>query len=97
MGKWILPLTLVASIGAGLPARAQDTADTGGATGGTTDGGTTDGGTTEEQLEDTQAYVPGRGAAELAGDVGGCQSVLSSGAAALFLIVGAGSLIRRER
>ncbi len=96
MSKWILPLTLVASIGVGLPAAAQDTADTGGATGGTTDGGTTDGGTTEEQTEDTQAYVPGLGAAELSGEAGGCQSVLSGGAAALFLLVGAGSLSRRR-
>ena len=85
--------------GAAWAQETGDTADTGADTGSGSDDGTTgDDGTVSDTGggEDTEAYVAGSNAADLAGDKGGCQSLFGSSAAFLFLL-GTGAALRRRR
>ncbi len=90
-----LALTLAA------PVYAADTADTGGGEDTDTGGGDTDTGEysdtgVDTDGSDTEVSIPGTSSSELAGEKGGCDSVLPSSAAAVWL-VGLGWLARRRR
>ena len=103
MQRMLAGVGLAAALTLGLPALAvpMDTADTGSDTAAGSDDGTTgeDTGVSGEDTEgeDTEAYVAGSNAAELAGEKGGCQSIFGTTSASMLLLIGLGAAARRRR
>lgn len=104
MQRVLAGIGLAATLTLGLPAMAVplDTADTGADTGSGSDDGSDDGSTPVEtggldtELDDTEAYVAGSNAAELAGEKGGCQSIFGTTSASMLLLIGLGAAARRR-